>query len=332
MDQGGLHLRLTWDGARVVAARVASTRRPAARVLRGLPAAQAAALAPRLFSLCAQAQGAAAQLALAAAQGARPDAATLAGLARGVALEAVGEHLWRLLLDWPPLLGCTARRDEFLAWRRRLLAVDGDAAARALGADLLAWLRTESVPAPAQAGVAGVALLPQLDAAAWAGVALDEDFAAAPVWAGQAAETGALARRHAEPATAALRAAGRGVAARLAARHADLHCLAAALASRPVAPQPAGWLDAVPLADGGGLARVETARGVLLHLTQVKDGRVGGYVIVAPTEWNFHPQGAFVREIAGCPAASRAQAEAAGRRLALALDPCVAYEIEVVDA
>ena len=35
----------------------------------------------------------------------------------------------------------------------------------------------------------------------------------------------------------------------------------------------------------------------LLHLMQVKDGRVGRYVIVAPTEWNFHPQGAFVGEL-----------------------------------
>jgi hypothetical protein len=56
---------------------------------------------------------------------------------------------------------------------------------------------------------------------------------------------------------------------------------------------------------------------------------VGGYVIVAPTEWNFHPQGAFVREITGYHASSVADTELAARRLALALDPCVAYEVIV---
>jgi len=93
-----------------------------------------------------------------------------------------------------------------------------------------------------------------------------------------------------------------------------------------------GWLDAVPLGDGTGLARVETARGLLLHLMQVKDGRVARYVIVAPTEWNFHPQGAFVGEIVGSPAATRDAAERLARRLALALDPCVGFEVAVEDA
>lgn len=329
MEQGGLQLTLRWDGVRIVAAAVASTRPQAARVLHGLPAARAQALVPRLFSLCGQAQAAAAALALAAAQGRRPAPDALLAPGRAVALEAIGEHLWRLLLDWPPLLGAAARREEFVAWRQRLLAVATAADAQALAAALEIWLAGEPLPAPEQGAADSVALLPLRDATAWAETPPDAAWAARPALAGAPAETGALARHAGDPAVAARLAAGQRVAARLAARHADLRLLAEGLRDPA---RLAGWLDAAPLADGAGLARVETARGVLLHLTQLKDGRVERYVIVAPTEWNFHPQGAFVREIVGCPAASRAQAEAAGRRLALALDPCVAYQVELTHA
>lgn len=322
-----MRLILSWNGRRVTAAEVLGRRPLAARVLHGQPVERVLDLVPRLFSLCGQAQGVAARLACGAARGAVPDAATLREDGRRVALEAIGEHLWRLLLDWPPLLGQPARKDDFLAWRKRLLAVKDEVQGAWLGAKLRTWLNTEQ-PLPIETGVALTpgALLPMLAAEVWGRQCFDEDFTEQPTFAGLPAETGPLARRFAASEVACLHATGQGVAARLAARYADLHFLAAAL----LEPQKlAGWLDAVPLADKVGLARVETARGLLLHLTQVKDGRVERYVIVAPTEWNFHPQGAFVSEITACPAASHAEAEALARRLALSLDPCVAYQIEV---
>ena len=292
----------------------------------GQPVERAVDLVPRLFSLCGQAQGVAARLAWRAARGEVPDDDALLADGCRVALEAIGEHLWRLLLDWPPILGLPLRKDEFLLWRKRLQAVADPAGAAALGRELQVWLSTETPVLPEQSTVPPVMLLPMLSAQQWAQQAIGEVFAEQPDLAGQPAETGALARRAAEAEVANLYAANQSVAARLVARYADLRFLAAAL----LEPQRlAGWLDAAPLAENVGLARVETARGLLLHLMQVNDGRVGRYVIVAPTEWNFHPQGAFVREITGCLAPSRVAAEAAARRLALALDPCVAYEIVV---
>ena len=65
---------------------------------------------------------------------------------------------------------------------------------------------------------------------------------------------------------------------------------------------------------------------------QVKDGRVARYVIVAPTEWNFHPQGAFSGELVGSAAATRDEALMLARRLALSLDPCVNFEVVVEHA
>jgi Ni,Fe-hydrogenase I large subunit len=92
------------------------------------------------------------------------------------------------------------------------------------------------------------------------------------------------------------------------------------------------WLDSTTLGDGCGLACVETARGTLLHQIQLDGDRIGRYVIVAPTEWNFHPQGAFVREIDSRPAVTRAKAAMAARRLVVSLDPCVACELRIRDA
>ena len=327
MDQGILRLNLAWNGQRIATAGLTSSRPQAARILIGQPIERAVELVPRLFSLCGQAQGVAARLAWCAARGEAPDAAALREGGRRVALEVIGEHLWRLLLDWPPMFGLPARKDNFLFWRKRLLAVQDQAGAALLGSELGAWLRAErqlSVE-PAVAATPGL-LLPWLAAEVWAQQTMSDDFAEQPTFDGLPAETGPLARRVEDANVATLYAAGQGVVARLAARYADLCFLAEAL----IEPQRLdGWSGAAQIAENVGLARVETARGLLLHLMQVNDGRVGRYVIVAPTEWNFHPQGAFVREMTGCPATSLAEAETAARRLALALDPCVAYEVVV---
>lgn len=326
MDAGKLIVTVAWDGARCVSASVASSRTQAASALRGRAAAEVVALVPRLFSLCGRAQGFAARLALAAANG---EDAFSAAAQREVALEAIGEHLWRLYLDWPPMLGDTPRLVEFRQWRQRLLtaAPDGDAA---LAADLLAALPTLVKGLPDDTTPAACALLPAVSAADWGGdsatQAIDEAYAAAPLWQGAPAETGALARQAAAVEVAARLADGRRIAARLAARLADLRQLAQGLLDPE---RLAGWSGAAQLAPGVGLARVETARGLLLHLMQVKDGRVAAYAIVAPTEWNFHPRGAFVGEIVGRPAATRDEAEMLARRLALSLDPCVSYEVVV---
>ena len=330
MEQGVLQLTLRWDGGHILAAGVASTRPAVARVLRGLPLARVLEFVPRLFSLCRCAQDAAARLSLQAARGQGPALAASAAQTLTVALEAIGEHLWRLLLDWPPLCGQPSRKSEFLLWRKRLQGVVDAAAATALGTCLLDWLDSERPPLFDDCTTgAPVALLPRLAAADW-GVHLDSDvLCELPTFAGQPAETGALARHAEDAQVAPLLAFGQRLQARLAARHADLRWLAQGLV------QPArlsAWLDAAMVAEGCGLARVETARGTLLHRIELDGERVASYRIVAPTEWNFHPRGAFVREITGRRVATRAEAELAARRLALSLDPCVSFAVAVDDA
>lgn len=326
-----MRLQLAWNGQKIVAAHIAATRPLAASLLLGQTPERAVALVPRLFSLCGQAQGVAARLALRAARGESATAEELERAVCRVALEAIGEHLWRLLLDWPALLGQSVRKDAFLSWRKRLLAVSDTSTSALFGAELKRWLEQEQrhafepvlglMPALAQS-----ALLPWLSATEWAQQPIDEAFSKRPHFSGRPAETGVLARQAENAEVAKLRGAGLGIAARIAARYVDLRELASGL----IVPNLlAKWVEAAPCGEACGLARVETARGVLLHLIQVRDLKVQRYLIVAPTEWNFHPQGAFVQGIIGVAATSQAQAEAAARRLALALDPCVDIHIEI---
>lgn len=59
---------------------------------------------------------------------------------------------------------------------------------------------------------------------------------------------------------------------------------------------------AASLPEGVGLAQVQAARGLLVHRVAIQAGRVADYSILAPTEWNFHPQGAAALGLATLPA------------------------------
>ncbi len=74
-------------------------------------------------------------------------------------------------------------------------------------------------------------------------------------------------------------------------------------------------------------AVVETARGLLMHEVALDGDRVDDYVIVAPTEWNFHAQGVLGAGLAELAAPTPTALRATVERCVLALDPCVACEI-----
>jgi coenzyme F420-reducing hydrogenase alpha subunit len=180
-------------------------------------------------------------------------------------------------------------------------------------------------------GRSAVGLLPALPddqlAAVLAGPAAD-DFVARPSWQGESGETGALQREAATPLVAdLLQRRGNDLLTRLAARLAELHRVIGRLESglETLAAAPPG---AQPVhGDGEGLAQVDAARGVLVHWLRLEGGAVTGHRILAPTEWNFHPQGALVQGLAGLPAG--AGVEGVARLLVDAVDPCVACHVEV---
>ena len=86
------------------------------------------------------------------------------------------------------------------------------------------------------------------------------------------------------------------------------------------------------VAPGTGIGLAETARGLLLHHAEVSGERVTRYRIVAPTEWNFHPDGALARGLLQRPVDGPETARREAHVLVQALDPCVACRVEIADA
>jgi len=335
--------------------RIESTRPQLAnRLLAGKPAAQAVAMVPQLFSICGRSQHIAAELALAAARGA--PAAADAAQVRRVEAEMAQEYLWRALIDWTRAAGGVADSTTLVA-ARSALAHDDQELLRViverdvLGVDARQWYEGEHVPdfeiwiargATAAArflgqvqrdgprhGASGVPLLPRFDGDDTAErivAALDAkaDFERLPTFEGRPAETGAIARLAWQPLVAALSDAfGRSTLVRFAARLSELARLACG--DPPAAPL-AGSLQ---LGSGRGLGWVETARGLLLHQIDLDGDSIGRYRIVAPTEWNFHPQGALAAATLGVHEMSAADLKRRTEWLLQSLDPCVAYRLEV---
>src|SRR5574340_822543 len=96
-------LGVCWNGESVTATDVTSTRPMAAQVLKGKTPTQVLQIVPLLFSVCGRAQGAAASVALLAAM--REESPAVATMERSIVCEAMQEHLWRSMLDWPDLFG-----------------------------------------------------------------------------------------------------------------------------------------------------------------------------------------------------------------------------------
>lgn len=331
----------------------------AATLAVGRPADEVPGLLASLYSLCGHAHRLCATLALEAARGRPP--ADAAGAARTLQAETLREHIRRIGLDWPAALA-PAVADEALLSLRACPALKD---AGPPGPDTRLWLERQWLGMPAadwlhrwdgrpdgwaawsEAGTGWLSrLMRQARAVAdWPLAAAEPlhvhagavplrqlaaslrelpGFTRQPCWQDDCAETGCWTRLH---------DAARPMPAtpwqRLGARLAELVRL-----SLPdeAGQGGGGWLafGALQVAAGEGLAWAEMARGLLAHHV-VLDGaaaRVAAYRVLAPTEWNFHAEGAVAAALEGLgPALGDA---APGRIAALmaAYDPCVRFEVE----
>lgn len=382
---GKLHIDVGWDGARVGEVAVRSSRPlHAGRLTIGKPVQDAVDAMPLLFSICGRAQGVAAAMAAEAALGIEVAGSLCTARARLVLGEAIQEHLWRILLDWPrqtdlqprvqpmmqlcagvgqmakPLLatggwktvGGRLDADHDGAWLAFSSMLADFLQREAFGGDPARWLELEaqqeleawyvgtdtlaaqilrSLARCARFGASKVAAMPRPNKMWLHEIAeamrTDTTFSHHPNWRDAALETGALARQGQHPLLQALAATeGNSVFARIVARLVELARMA------ETADNANEWIGSQPLGKGTGIAWVETARGLLMHLVTSDGGRVLDYRIVAPTEWNFHAEGALIQGLRGIAAASEAAARSKAEWLVQSLDPCVAYEITVQHA
>jgi Ni,Fe-hydrogenase I large subunit len=356
VDVGKLTLGVLWDGESVTATDIGSTRPMAAKVLKGKTPTQVVQIVPLLFSVCGRAQGAAASAALLAAM--REESPAVASMERTIACEALQEHLWRVMLDWPDLLGLPQEDKQFSAWYallRKIGAGEAELATflheferGALGMKAAEWLALDSYAA-LQAWWRGsgsalsrpLAKLDELQQSrcnrnearllpAWSAAEAQQacagnwggTFAARPEWQGAAAESGAWSYYADSPLLRDVwQQSGSKALTRLLARVMDMAALASGTAGARLSMSS-------PAADEG-IAVVRTARGLLLHRVLLDGDRVADYTIVAPTEWNFHPAGAFAQDLCGLAEHDGGLLEYRAQIEAMSLDPCVAYEIEI---
>jgi len=253
---------------------------------------------PYLFTLCAHAQRAAAQAALAVAQDKTPREADSAELW----IEVLHENLWRLLLDWPPALGLLPEKDAFIAWRAARHSEECLAVTQHLLIETLHPLFEKCLKKLADRSIVENDRPPVLAPAAW----LD-------YWQGLSDAMPAMPQPH-------------SIRSVLMARLAEVEAALAGLAAN--APFPLATAGG----EGWGVAQTLTARGVLTHAAHVVDGKVASYRVQAPTDGYFADAAALSSLLGNLEFASLDQAKQALNQAILALDPCLPYEVELNDA
>lgn len=277
----------------------------------GGPVEEAIEAVSLLHAVCGVSHAAALTFAAAAATGRSPDTSEIERWRRRLAAERIGEHL-RELARLAPVGTFPVIRDALAAAHAIARGGDGDLVpideALRLAPDWRPSLGPRTTPD---------ALDSSDDLAVVAALESDETFPALPHLPGRHPETGPASRLGLAAATPGAVDAARLSEAKAALGH---------LTTGDGASLNEGWLTAGLLRDSTGYASVESPRGRLYYLVEVQgDGRLRSARVVAPTEWNFHPEGPFARALAGFRPDGEPRASVA--RLAAQFSPCVSVEI-----
>ena len=318
-----LRVRLVCAQGRVRRVDAAWRRLPVEQLWIGQPAQAIEPVLRRTLTICVQAHiGAARQAVRAAGKGPHEDAAQASDAA--IRLEAARDTLRRWLLDYPRAFGGAWPADALAQWKdlRDAATLAAWCHAHVFGLAAQDWLALDDAALNAwiEAGTA----LP----ARWLGRGLAAPLrrqslpAAAdlPAWAG--AHAGELLQGGA-PQPAPPHAwgdappAGRDLPSALLLHR--LRQLARACIGGAGASEQGGFNR-----DGIGIGWARTARGLLLHLARIEQGRVRAWRILPPTLWNAAPQGVLAGALQGLAADDAARC--AGQLLLL-LDPCAPFEL-----
>ncbi len=292
-----------------------------------------------------------------------------ASIERQLAAEAADIHLYQLMLLWPRALGVDTHRTQYTEHHRRLRSNNSPEESFELGGELLDLLAremlggfynniryprslSEFIDRADRGSVLGEVLrklldlgpsqpqqdkptpiLGELSAAAWLsalGSWPSAEALRAPLFFGEPAETGPLARHAASPLVHMLLKRGHRLSARLFAKVSELADCASRLRD-PLSDEVAPLLDAAPACPGVGIARVNTASGVLLCWLRLAEDRIADCAFIPPAAWNFHPQGVFNNEACADTVETPAAASLRLSLLALALEPALLGEIRFIE-
>ncbi len=188
----------------------------------------------------------------------------------------------------------------------------------------------------ADAGASDIAPLPQLKPEDLRGILFGENadtFVARPQWESLPRETTPLSRLINHRLIESIKNRyGYGLLARLTAcliELAEIPERMLSLADSLAKENRTVQASAAQQDKGTGLGFAEAARGRLIHAANIEGGVIQGYRILAPTEWNFHPDGAAAKGLASIASAAPGRREALARLFITAIDPCVGYELRL---
>ncbi len=153
-----------------------------------------------------------------------------------------------------------------------------------------------------------------------------DEFSRTPTSQNHCYDTSCLNRQQSHPLIAdLLQNYGNGLLTRLATRLCELANLPDLIRKNMAEIRTDSPLrDCQSYASATGLAQVQTSRGLLIHRVELKQSIIKNYQIIAPTEWNFHPQGIAALSLQK-PTKILLQQQAS--LMINALDPCVAFDV-----
>ncbi len=152
----------------------------------------------------------------------------------------------------------------------------------------------------------------------------EENFVRQPDYFGDCRETSALTRTESPLLKQLAQLNGNGLLVRLVAHMTET----AQLANQLISGAEQGCKTDSYSKQGSGIGQLEAARGRLIHRVQLNGDRIDRYQILAPTEWNFHPQGVAAQSLLSLRGEIE-EVEQQSRFLINAIDPCVGYELSI---
>jgi len=204
----------------------------------------------------------------------------------------------------------------------------------ALPANLLNYVYNQGWAA---AGQNDIACLPELEIAALNRHMQQQDltaFSRTPHWQGRCVEATLLNRQLSQPLIIALHGRyGNGLVVRMSARLLEIALIPSRL--RQLLAQIKNKTDISSMSASNeriGLAQIHAARGLLIHRLDLHQGRVCDYCIVAPTDWNFHPQGVVVQGLKQLQTENSNDLQRQAELLINAVDPCVQYALNLTES
>ena len=157
-----------------------------------------------------------------------------------------------------------------------------------------------------------------------------EDFIALPEWKGQHYETTSLSRQMQQPLIQSLAQEFHNtLITRWVARLLELALIPTQLRGLIKDIESSQPAESAQTHANIGLAQTEAARGRLIHRVEIDNGLISQYQILAPTEWNFHPQGLIAQSLTNLTTKDHKLLEQLARLMINAIDPCVGYQLKL---